>query len=150
VNRERVLVAVSMLLTLGALGLSVYLTVLSFTGSAVAGCSEVLASQWSTIAFVPVSAVGGAIYVIMLVGLALRICSSQPTRLSNDLLMIGAWSIILAACYYTTIQLAVIKAVCPLCMTTHAIGVALGVIVLLTISSKKRSNPTWSRWSLRH
>ena len=100
-----------------------------------------LASKWSTIARLPVSAVGGAIYVMVLVGLGLRLRCGKPTRMSNDLLMIGAWSILLAACYYTTIQLVVIKTVCPLCMTTHGVGVALSVIVLFIASSKETIKP---------
>lgn len=134
-------------LLLAALALSVYLTVLSIDATAVAGCGEgsgcgeVFGSRWSKIAGVPTSAIGSLVYAMLIAGLVLSGRGGWASRLGVHLLTIGGWSVLLAAVYYAAVQVVAIRAICPLCMTAHALGLVIGVLVLRTAIRRATIKP---------
>jgi len=134
---KKPLVIVSALLALIALGVSIYLTVQSLTGGAVAGCgggggcSEVLSSAWSKVGPVPVSLFGIATYLVVLTGLALRLKTKGASKLGDAMLLFSVPTLLLAAAWFTGLQFVKIGALCPYCMAGHAIGTVLAVLLLL-------------------
>lgn len=141
------LIAVAMLLALVALGVSGYLSVQTLTEQPVAGCGgdegcgAVLASPWSKVLGLPVSLLGSAAYVAVLVGLGLRIFKQAKSRLADFLLLAAAPAMLIAAVWYSYIQLVEIQAICPYCMIDHGIGVVLAVLLPMIVLGKTLLKP---------
>ncbi len=134
-------------LALVALAVSAYLSVQSLTGQAVAGCGgdegcgAVLASPWSKLGPIPVSLLGSATYLAVLVGLGLRLGSHGQNKPGDFLLLATAPAMIAAAAWFTYIQVARIGEVCPYCMVDHGIGVVLGVLLPIIVLGKTTLKP---------
>jgi uncharacterized membrane protein len=143
----RGLIVVAAVLTLVALIVSGYLSAQTLTGSAVAGCGAddscgaVLASPWSNVAGLPVSLLGAATYLAVLLGLGLRLGSKGTNTIGDFLLLATAPAMLIAAIWFTYLQLSVIEAICPYCMVDHGIGVVLGIMLPMIALGKTRLKP---------
>jgi uncharacterized membrane protein/protein-disulfide isomerase len=117
-----------------AFALGLWLTVQKLTGKidtlagcgAGSGCANVLGSKWSMVfGIIPVSVFSCLLYLAIMASLWL----GGP--LVRWLRSFAAWLLIGAAVWFTLLQLFVLKAICPYCMTMHGVGVALGMVLLL-------------------
>jgi uncharacterized membrane protein len=144
---QRGLAVFAALLALVALGVSGYLTLQTLTGQAIAGCGAddgcgaVLASPWSSVAGIPVSLLGSAAYIAVLVGLAPRLLKPASSKLGDFLLLAAAPAMLLAAGWFTYIQLVEIQEICPYCMVDHGIGVVLGLLLPVIVLGHTRLKP---------
>lgn len=135
------------ILTLALVGFAINLFLLvrrySDAAAAIAGCGggsceEVLASRWSAILGVPVTAFGALVYIGLMSSLAIRF-----KRLHEPLLGMIAG----AACWFVFVQAVLFGKFCPWCMAAHAVGIAVvafGVIRSRTLESMK----TTARWAV--
>lgn len=135
------------LLALIALGVSGYLSVQSLTGSAAAGCGgddgcgAVLASPWSKVGSIPVSQLGAATYLAVLVALALRVVSQGKNKFGDFVLLAAAPAMLIAAVWFTYIQHFEIGEYCPYCMVDHGIGLLLGILLPIIVLRDSAVNP---------
>ena len=102
------------------------------------GCAEVMASAWSRVAGVPVSAPALGLYLVVLASL-LR----QPGRLAAGVLLAAGVGLIAAAGWFVYLQAAVINAWCPWCLVSHGLGVALAILILVTAFGIPALSHTW-------
>ena len=120
-----------------ALVISAYLAYATFTMSDVAGCGggsifdcgHVLHSKWSKAAGVPVSVFALVTHAILISGLFVTISQrfgSVARKLSNGVVLTAAISASLAAVYFITLQVFVLKHLCSYCMVAHACGLIVG------------------------
>jgi uncharacterized membrane protein len=111
---------------------AIYLTVEHVTGQSVrctivAGCSEVLSSQYAVVAGMPLAAIGAAAYFTVfslatLGAFGYRIAGRLMQSLGLLMFMISAWLFYL--------QAFVIHAFCQFCLLSAAVTTALTIIVL--------------------
>lgn len=139
---------IARLLLVGAISLSVYLAWTALSGGAVAGCgpneacSEVLGSRWAYWFGVPVSLLGLPVYIALLTAsfsLDPRVVPvfrqrAWLTILAGLILTIGG------AVWFTGLQLTVLKAFCPYCLTTHVCA-ALGAWIIWSGRPDKKTSP---------
>ena len=131
------------ILLVGALGVSIYLTTISLSGDAVAGCAEgsgcdtVLTSKWSKALGVPVAPLGALSYLFLLV------CSVREQ--SRVLGAIVAVMVISAAIWFALVQAVILKSFCQWCCLTHGLA-ALGSVLLLLSWSRRgvTAGPAWT------
>ena len=121
-----------------AIGVGTYLAWVSLTGAAVAGCGptsdchQVLNSRWAYWFGVPVS-LGALLVYLTSVTASFWLRPGVPAatqRKAWTILVPSAALIIGSALWFAFLQLAVIKAICPYCMTAHACGVLAAVLIL--------------------
>ncbi len=112
--------------------LSIYLTLVSMSGEAVAGCGEgekcqeVLSSRWSVVLGLPVSLAGSVLYAAMFVA---------DLRARRGVIWWTALGLIVGgAVWFTALQAVVLRAFCPWCCVTHAL--AAGGAGLLYMGSR--------------
>ncbi len=133
----RAILAARLCLALAA-AVALYLLWVSLRGGAVAGCGpgsacdQVLQSRWSKWFGLPVSGFSLVIYSILFAAsLGLRRDASLIQRQrAGRLILPGALLVLGAAVWYTVLQFAVIQALCPYCMTAHALGSAASILLL--------------------
>jgi uncharacterized membrane protein len=127
------------LLNIGALGLSVILSLHFLKGGPMVGCGggspceHVLHSQWSMIAgILPVSGLAVGVYLAMLVaGFFIVPPTEAPIRRQAwGVMLILAGSVAGSAIWFTIIQKWVIGDFCPYCMTMHTTGLLLAALVI--------------------
>ncbi len=130
---------------LAALGVSIYLTIVSTSDMRVAGCSgdgggcdEILATRWSTWLGVPTSCLAAGTWLVGLVAsIAAALVRGRGARRT-------AWSAVLfvglvaggAAVWFIGLQLFMVRAICPYCMTAHGLGL---LFLLLGVAALARS-----------
>lgn len=142
---RRGLVVLAGVLALVALGVSAYLSLQGLTGQAVAGCGgdqgcgAVLASPWSEVLGLPVSLLGLVTYLAVLFGLGLRM--SGPSKLGDFVLLAAAPAMLIAAGWYTYIQLVKIGEICPYCMVDHGIGVVMAALLPVIVLGTSQFKP---------
>lgn len=125
-------------LLLVALGIAVYLSILSFSGGSVAGCgadsgcSEVLASRWSKWLGIPVSLPAALNYAVMIV-ITFRGLHSVNSRFLLRALCLVIFG---AAAWFVGLSVFAIGKVCPYCMTAHACGVAGSGLLLAWLAGQ--------------
>lgn len=140
-------IALAAVLTLIALGIAGYLSMQSLAGDAVAGCGgdsgcgEVLASPWSKLGPVPVSLLGMATYLAVLLGLGLRFASGGSSKLGDGLLLLCAPLMLLAAVWFIYIQAVKLEAYCPYCMADHGLGIVLGLLLPAMVLGRTTIDP---------
>jgi uncharacterized membrane protein len=120
----RVLLVVSMLLTLAGIGIAAYLTTVHYAGEPIvctgsSQCEFVNHTKYAKLAGVPVAVFGLVSYVTMLLLIA-------GGLLRRDAMWIaGAWGVVLAsfgfAMYLTYIELFVIDAICEWCVGSASV-----------------------------
>lgn len=95
------------------------------------GCAEVLVSRWSQVFGVPVSLPAGLTYVgVIALTLSLTKLTGSVRTNAVKLLATLALVLILAAAWFVGLQVFYIKAICPWCMTEHALGLTIGALTL--------------------
>lgn len=138
------------LLAASAIAISSMLLFKSMTGSALPGCSaagtfdcdSVLATRWSHVLGVPVSAPAIALYLAVLVAIQL---STSPAvtrrRMAWRVLIILAFAILGAAAWFIALQVR-LGSYCLYCMIAHAAGSLLALALLITAPiGQRRINP---------
>lgn len=115
-----------------ALAIAVYLAWQSMAGKVIvgcgpeSGCGKILTSRWSVVGGVPVSLLGAAAYIVLIVS-ALR---GEVKSLWGRRIECGASVLVLGgAVWFTIVQAVILKAFCPWCGTAHFLASA-GVVVL--------------------
>ncbi|MBT8038541.1 MAG: thioredoxin domain-containing protein [Verrucomicrobiae bacterium] len=120
-------------LAIAAAAMSLWLTIEKWSGrintlagcGTGSGCANVLGSKWSVVfGVIPVSVFSFFLYLAVLVSLWVR---GENVRWCR---MLVAWMFLAAAVWFTGLQLFVLDAICPYCMTMHGLGVALGLFIL--------------------
>jgi uncharacterized membrane protein len=122
---------------------ALYLTVEHVTGQSVrctivAGCSEVLSSQYAVMAGVPLAMIGAAAYfgvfsLATLAAFGYRIAGMLLAPLVAVMFLVTLWLIYL--------QAYVIHAFCQFCLFSASVTFALTIIVLLAVSLNRKT--TW-------
>ncbi len=120
-----------------ALGVSAYLTwvtwesgtVLGCTADSLLDCDDVLASRWSKWLGLPVSLLGGMVYVTIL-GLVWPAASCARGMAVTALLGISMLAAG-AAVWFVGVQALQLESFCAYCLTAHACGLCIGVLSLL-------------------
>lgn len=130
-----------------ALGVSGYLSVQTLFGNPVAGCGgdsgcgAVLASPWAKVGSLPVSLLGAATYLAVLLGLALRYTSQARNKLADFVLLAAAPAMLIAAGWFTYIQHFELQEYCPYCMIDHGIGVVLAFLLPVIVLGNAALKP---------
>lgn len=111
---------------------AIYLTVEHVTGQSVrctivAGCSEVLSSQYAVVAGVPLAAIGAAAYFTVF---SLAILAAFGYRFAGTLLTPFVLLMFLVSLWLFYLQAFVIHAFCQFCLLSAAVTTALAVIAL--------------------
>src|SRR5687767_15513933 len=111
---------------------SIYLTVEHVTGRSVrctivAGCSEVLSSQYAVVAGVPLALIGAAAYFTVF---SLATLAAFGYRFAGRLLIVLVIMMFLVSLWLIYLQAFVIHAFCQFCLLSAAVTTALTVIVL--------------------
>lgn len=111
---------------------AIYLTVEHVTGQSVrctivAGCSEVLSSQYAVVAGVPLAAVGAAAYFSVF---SLAILAAFGYRIAGTLLTAVVLLMFLVSLWLFYLQAFVIHAFCQFCLLSALVTTALTVITL--------------------
>lgn len=146
-KKRKLLIGLASLFVLVALGLSAYLSYLSLTGGAArgcgadSGCGEVLASPWSKVGPIPVALLGGVVQLAVLLGLCLRVWSESARKKGDALVWFGVPPLIVAAVWFTYLQIFVLHAVCPYCLVGHALGFVAAALLAMTVLGRTRTDP---------
>ena len=138
-------------LLLVALGVSIYLAYVGFTGSAVAGCGpdsgcdKVLQSRWSRWFGVPVSAFSVLVYGALLATSFRFGKKVEPAtqRTTWRIILPLAALVVLAVIYFAALQFFIIKQTCPLCMTVHVAGLMAAVLILTQAPIRQTPEKPW-------
>jgi uncharacterized membrane protein len=109
---------------------AIYLTVEHVTGQSVrctivAGCSEVLSSQYAVVAGVPLAAIGAAAYFTVF---SLAILAAFGYRIAGTLLTAVVLLMFLVSLWLIYLQAFVIHAFCQFCLLSAAVTTALTII----------------------
>jgi uncharacterized membrane protein len=109
---------------------AIYLTVEHVTGQSVrctivAGCSEVLSSQYAVVAGVPLAAIGAAAYFTVF---SLAILAAFGYRIAGTLLTAVVLLMFLVSLWLFYLQAFVIHAFCQFCLLSAAVTTALTII----------------------
>jgi len=112
---------------------AIYLTVEHVTGQSVrctivAGCSEVLSSQYAVVGGVPLAGIGAAAYFGVF---SLATLAAFGYRLAGTLLTAVVLLMFLVSLWLIYVQAFVIHAFCQFCLLSAAVTTALTVITLL-------------------
>jgi uncharacterized membrane protein/protein-disulfide isomerase len=104
------------------------------------GCDVVLHSRWASWFGLPVSGFALAIYALVLGGAWRLQTSSEPVTRHRVwcVFIAAATALAAAAVWFISLQLFVVRAICPFCMAAHACGV-LTSAVLFTSASRAAS-----------
>ena len=129
------------IVSLAGLADAIYLTIEHVTGQSVrctivAGCSEVLSSQYAVVAGVPLALIGAAAYfgvfsLATLAAFGYRVAAVLLTPLVLLMFLVSLWLIYL--------QAFVIHAFCQFCLLSAAVTTALTVIVLIALLSRRKT-----------
>ena len=111
---------------------AIYLTVEHVNGQSVrctivAGCSEVLSSQYAVVAGVPLAAIGAAAYFTVF---SLAILAAFGYRIAGTLLTVVLLLMFLVSLWLIYLQAFVIHAFCQFCLLSALVTTALTVIAL--------------------
>lgn len=111
---------------------AIYLTVEHVTGQSVrctivAGCSEVLSSQYAVVAGVPLAAIGAAAYFSVF---SLATLAAFGYRVAGTLLTVLVLLMFLFSLWLIYLQAFVIHAFCQFCLLSAAVTTALLIVAL--------------------
>lgn len=129
---------ITIALTLIGLLVSIYMTVYKYTNNesmciGSAGCSEVNASRYSEINGIPVAVLGVVGYTVIL---ALLFLEQQPGIFQeNGAMLFFGVSLLgfLFTLYLIYLEVALIKAYCPFCLTSQAVMTVIFVISVIRL-----------------
>jgi uncharacterized membrane protein len=149
----RAIILLLQLLLTAALLISIYLGWVSLKGGAVAGCGpesgcdKVLHSRWSRWLGIPVSVPAVLLYSLMLAA-TLRLTpasSAAQQRRAWTILLPAAWAVLGAVVWFSTLQLLVIKAVCPFCTAAHVCGFLAALLLFWTGPIREAPEKPWQK-----
>lgn len=130
------------LIGLSVLGLldAVYLTYVKLVEDGVCavggGCAIVNTSPYASLWGIPIAAIGGGAYLVMLIVLLLEE-RSDFFAINGSLIVFGLSLIgVLYSVYLTYLELYVIHAICPFCVISAVILVAMLVISILRLRNE--------------
>ena len=109
------------------------------------GCDRVLHSKWAFWFRIPVSVFAVITYVVLLAG-SLSLAPAMPAprqRRAWTVVLPCALLVLVAAVWFVALQLFVIKAVCPWCMTAHGLGFVAGLLLLIGAPPRQTSEKPW-------
>ena len=140
-------------LLLAAFLISIYLAWVSFGGSSVAGCGpdsgcdKVLHSRWSKWFGIPVAVPAAILYALMLAATVRLTPGATPAqkRQAWTILLPAAWAVLGAVVWFATLQLFVVKAICPFCMAAHASGFVAALLLFSTGPIKEPPEKPWQK-----
>ena len=137
----RKLYATAAIVSLLGLADAIYLTVEHVTGQSVrctivAGCSEVLSSQYAVVAGVPLAAIGAAAYFSVF---SLATLAAFGYRVAGTLLTAVVLLMFLVSLWLIYLQAFVIHAFCQFCLLSAAVTTALTIIALFAQRRPRRS-----------
>ena len=120
---------------------AIYLTVEHVTGQSVrctivAGCSEVLSSQYAVVKGVPLAAIGAAAYFTVF---SLATLAAFGYRFAGTLLTVLVLLMFLFSLWLFYLQAFVIHAFCQFCLLSAAVTTALTVLALFARRSARLS-----------
>jgi len=120
---------------------ALYLTVEHVTGQSVrctivAGCSEVLSSQYAVMGGVPLALIGAAAYFSVF---SLATLAAFGYRVAGMLLALLVVSMFLVSLWLFYLQAFVIHAFCQFCLFSAAVTTALTVIVLIAVIFRRKT-----------
>ena len=132
-------------LGLAGLAITTYLTTNAILhpeiSCSIDGCNTVLNSKWAKIFGVPASAYGMVTYSLIMLG-ALHAFQSPIGNLLGRIVTGTSSAIgLVGSIYLTIIEIFVIKALCPYCITSAALVV---VSAIATVVAARREGPLWS------
>ena len=121
---------------------AIYLTVEHVTGQSVrctivAGCSEVLSSQYAVVAGVPLALIGAAAYFSVF---SLATLAAFGYRIAATLLSLLVLLMFLVSLWLIYLQAFVIHAFCQFCLLSAAVTTALTVIALIAVLSRRKTS----------
>ena len=106
------------------------------------GCSSVLASRWASVLGVPVSGLALIPYIFIFTA-SLHISGDQPIQwqqIAWKVLIVASFIAVTAAAWFTVLMFLGGTGLCPYCLTIHACGVVLLVLVVTNGPINFRSN----------
>lgn len=126
------LYAATAIVSLVGLADAIYLTVEHVTGQSVrctivAGCSEVLSSEYAVVAGVPLAAIGAAAYFTVF---SLATLAAFGYRVAGTMLTITVAAMFLVSLWLIYLQAFVIHAFCQFCLLSAAVTTVLLLIAL--------------------
>lgn len=126
----------SVIITVIGLAVSIYMTIFKLTGNETmcvgnGGCATVNASPYAEIQGIPVAAVGVGGYLALLAVLVLELKGGRFFKKNATLLTFGlALTGFLFTLYLIYLEIFVIKALCPFCVTSQ---IAMTVLFILAV-----------------
>src|ERR1044072_6289491 len=140
-RRVNVLYLIIVLLSLAGLADAIYLTVEHITGQSVrctivAGCSEVLSSSYAVVGGYPLASIGALAYFTVF---SLAILALFGYRIASQLLIFLVLAMCLVSLWLIYLQAFVIHAFCQFCLLSAAVTIALTVIVLFAVISRRKT-----------
>lgn len=130
---------ISIVFSLIAFFVSSYLTILHFQDTippcTFSGCEVVLTSRYSEIMGIPVSLIGAAFYLAVLIVSTLLMTNFKISILKTYLLLVSFG--IGASAYFLFLQVAVIKEFCQYCLITEICTLILMLIGITDIKTLK-------------
>jgi uncharacterized membrane protein/thiol-disulfide isomerase/thioredoxin len=109
------------------------------------GCDRVLHSKWAYWFRIPVSVFAVITYVVLLAG-SISLAPTMPAprqRRAWTIVLPCALMVLVAAVWFVALQLFVIKAICPWCMTAHGLGFVAGLLLLIGAPPRQTSEKPW-------
>lgn len=136
-SRRRVLAICVSVVAMLALGISAYLTYVTWSSGVVAGCSagaeldceDVLGSHWSKWLGLPVSLLGVIAYVGILV--LAWVAALKPGSFAETGLVTAALLAVGAGVWFTALQIVNLDSYCFYCLTVHLCGIFVCVLAIL-------------------
>lgn len=130
---------ITIALTIIGLLVSIYMSIYKFTNNesmciGSSGCSEVNASRYSEINGIPVAVLGVVGYAAIL---ALLFIEQRPSFIqeNGNLLFFGISLIgFLFTLYLIYLEIALIKAYCPFCLTSQAVMIVIFIISVIRLA----------------
>ena len=139
-SRKTRFYAAAAVLSLFGLADAIYLTIEHITGQSVrctiiAGCSEVLSSEYAVIRGIPLALIGAAAYFSVF---SLATLAAFGYRVVGGLLTLQVAAMFLFSLWLIYLQAFVIHAFCQFCLFSAGITALLTVVVLLAWRSRSR------------
>lgn len=136
----RVMIVVA-LIGLVALGITSYLGWVALNSSKVAGCgggsifdcNDVINSRWSRWLGIPVSFVAFGMYATMIASVAvgsMKRISNRTRNIACGLVVATGLSAGLAAIWFISLQIFVLKHLCTYCLAAHSCGLTISVLLM--------------------
>jgi uncharacterized membrane protein len=133
------------LIALGIIGLldAAYLTYIKVLEDGVcavsSGCEIVNTSQYASLGGIPIAAIGGGAYLVMLAVLWLEE-RNDFFAINGSLIVFGLSLIgVLYSAYLTYLELYVIHAICPFCVVSAVVLVAMLIVSILRLRSEMQA-----------